>query len=319
MNVSTDSTASQLVVTNDKGIGSFGFQSTISKGPGTTAAKGWNTYDDTATLTEFDWPTALANLSASTAQVFANNDWNALPPAVAVRHAHVKPVAIPKLLGEPSTIRHIFLIVRENRTYDQVFGDMKRGNGDAADAQFGATITPNAHALAKRFGLFDNFYDPSTLSADGHNWIMQANANDYIEKEFGAFYRSYPSVGADALAYQPNGFLWTDAEAAGNTVEDFGEFEGYQNLPYSGAPTWSQWYRDSRIMQGKAAGPMPVPENKYLSLGRCPLTQQDRESPVPGIQPQHSGSVSSGRVASKLQEGKKDGQAAQSRPHDAAR
>src|ERR1019366_3719633 len=124
--------------------------------------------------------------------------------------------------------------------------------------------------------------DPSTLSADGHNWIMQANANDYIEKEFGAFYRSYPSVGADALAYQPDGFLWTDAEAAGKTVQDFGEFEGYQNLPYYGAPTWSQWYRDSLIMEGKASGPMPVPENKYLSSGDVPSINsiEDPQFPV---------------------------------------
>ena len=94
---------------------------------------------------------------------------------------------MPEVLGQPSTIKHVFLIIRENRTYDQVFGDVKKGNGDAADTQFGAKVTPNAHALANRFGLFDNYYDPSTLSADGHNWILQAGANDYIEKEFGAF------------------------------------------------------------------------------------------------------------------------------------
>ena len=282
VDVSTDSTAGQLVVTNDKGIGSFGFQSTISKGPGTNPAHGYNTYDDTGTLTEFDWPTALSHLATYTAQVYTNNDWNGLPPARPVKHSKAKPVPIPAKLGQPSTIKHVFLIVRENRTYDQVFGDMSAGNGDAADAQFGATVTPNAHALATRFGLFDNFYDPSTLSADGHNWIMQANANDYIEKEFGAFYRSYPSVGADALAYQPDGFLWTDAEAAGKTVQDFGEFEGYQNLPYYGAPTWSQWYRDSLIMEGKASGPMPVPENKYLSSGDVPSINsiEDPQFPV---------------------------------------
>ncbi|HZT97958.1 MAG TPA: bifunctional YncE family protein/alkaline phosphatase family protein, partial [Chloroflexota bacterium] len=270
VNASKDATAGQIVVTNDKGIGSFGYQSTISKGPGTNKATGWNTYDDTASLTEFSWSSALANLAASTKQVWTNNGWHSLGATTPITYCRCKAVPLPTVLGAPSTIKHIFLIVRENRTYDQLFGDMKTGNGDAADVQFGANVTPNAHALATRFGLFDNFYDPATLSADGHNWIMQANSNDYIEKEFGAFYRSYPSVGADALAYQPSGFLWTDAQSVGKRAEDFGEYEGYQNLPVSGAPTWSQWYKDSLILQGKASGALPVPENKYLSNGDVP-------------------------------------------------
>ncbi len=92
---------------------------------------------------------------------------------------------------------------------------MRKGNGDATLTQFGASVTPNHHALANTFGLFDNFYDEGTLSADGHNWLMQADANDYVEKEFGAFYRSYPAQGGDALAYQRDGFLWNAVQAAG--------------------------------------------------------------------------------------------------------
>ena len=91
-------------------------------------------------------------------------------------------------------------------------------------------MTPNLHALAKRFGDLDNFYDEGTLSADGHNWLVQAEANDYNEKEFGAFYRSYPSQGGDALAYQRDGFLWNAAEKAGESVQEFGE---YAYNPYS--------------------------------------------------------------------------------------
>lgn len=263
--VSMDSTANQLVITNDKGIGAWGPESTIKKGPDTNPATGHNTYDDTGSLTQVDWPTALSNLSAYTNEVFTDNGWDNLGPATPVHNSHVNAVAIPKVLGEPSTIKHVFLIDRENRTYDQDFGDVKRGNGDAADAQFGYNVTPNGHALAKRFGLFDNFYDPSTLSADGHNWLLQADANDYLEKEFGAFYRSYPALGADALAYQPSGFIWNDALNAGKSVADFGEYVNFQNLPLRGYPTWSQWYQDSLIMQHKASGPMPVPEDKYTN------------------------------------------------------
>ena len=263
--LATDATAGQIVVTNDKGIGARGTQSTISKGPDTTPATGYNTYDDTGSLTEFAWSDALAGLGAYTHDVALDNGWENLGPTTAVRHSTVAPVAVPLVLGQPSTIQHVFLIDRENRTYDQVFGDVSKGNGDPSLAQFGATDTPNAHALASRFGLFDNFYDPSTLSADGHNWLLQANANDYLEKEFGAFWRSYPALGADALAYQSDGFLWNAAEAAGKTVQDFGEYANFQNLPLTGYPTWSQWYKDAQILEHKATGPLPIPEAKYTS------------------------------------------------------
>ena len=264
--LSADATPGQIVVTNDKGIGARGAQSTISKGPDTKPATGYNTYDDTGSLTEFDWSAALDELGTYTHDVSVDNGWENLGPTTRVSSAGVAPVAIPLKLGQRSTIQHVFLIDRENRTYDQVFGDEgTRGNGDPAFAQFGATYTPNAHALAARFGLFDNFYDPATLSADGHNWLLQANANDYLEKEFGAFWRSYPALGADALAYQSDGFLWNAAEAAGATVQDFGEYENFQNLPLTGYPTWSDWYRDSQVLEHKASGPLPVPETKYTS------------------------------------------------------
>jgi YVTN family beta-propeller protein len=262
---SKDATPGQLVITNDKGIGAWGPESTISKGPGTKPATGHNTFDDTGTITKLSWSSALSHLASYTSQVFVNNGWNNLPPASPVRISHGRPVPVPLKLGLPSTIKHVFLIDRENRTYDQVFGDVKAGMGNPSDTQFGATVTPNAHALAKRFGLFDNFYDPSTLSADGHNWLLQANANDYIEKQFGSFYRSYPALGADALAYQPSGFIWNAAKAAGRSVQDFGEYENFQNLPLTGYPTWRQWYQDSLILEGKAHGPLPIPVDKYTS------------------------------------------------------
>ena len=106
----------------------------------------------------------------------------------------------------------------------------------------------------------DNFYDEGTLSADGHNWIVQAEANDYVEKEFGAFYRSYPSQGGDALAYQRDGFLWNAAQRAGVNVQNFGE---YIHNPYSlpaGAPDWDKWYHESLWLEGKQSGPAPINE-----------------------------------------------------------
>ncbi len=276
VNVANDTALGKIVVTNDKGIGALGPESTINKGPDTapapSAVTGHNTYDDTASITEFTMPTQ-AQLGPYTDQVFTDNGWDHLLASRPLHDCTAKPMAIPERLGCPSPIKHVFLIVRENRTYDQVFGDIGKGNSDAALAQFGATITPNAHALANDFGLFDNFYDEGTLSADGHNWLVQADANDYIEKEFGAFYRSYPAQGGDALAYQRDGFIWNSAEAAGKTVKAFGEYNNFVREP-APVPSWSEFYADSQIMEGKAGGPLPVPPSQVGGYADIPSLNQ---------------------------------------------
>ena len=206
---------------------------------------------------------------------------------------------IPKHLGGHSPIKHIVVIIKENRSYDQVLGDLAEGNGDPADAQFGEEITPDAHALAMRFGDLDNFYDEGTLSADGHNWIVQAEANDYVEKEFGAFYRSYPSQGGDALAYQRDGFLWNAAEKAGVSVQNFGEyiFNPY-NLP-SDSPDWDQLVRGVPVARGRSSGnradqrPVPV----HTGAVRHPVAAGDLGSVLPELPADDSGSVPGRPVA----------------------
>ncbi len=279
-----DPTIGKIVVTNDKGIGSRGPESTIDKGPDTSPAPesvtGHNTYDDTGSITEFKMPT-MAQLSTYTHRVFVDNDWEHLLATTPITKTDVAPVAIPAQLGQPSTIKHVFLIVRENRTYDQDLGDIGKGDSDPQLAQFGEEITPNGHSLADTFGLFDNFYDEGTLSADGHNWLVQADANDYIEKEFGAFYRSYPAQGGDALAYQRDGFLWNAAEKAGDTVKDFGEYNNFINQPYP-TPSWSEYYQDSQIMEGQAKGQMPVAPSSVYSYADIPSLNaiDDHEYPV---------------------------------------
>ena len=248
--------SNKIVVTNDKGIGARGPESTINKGVDTSAATGYNTYDDTGSVTTFQMPHD-GQVRQDTQMVFTDNDWDQIKPINQGDYDTV-PDVIPAHLGGYSPIKHIVVIVKENRTYDQVLGDLGEGNGDPADAQFGAQVTPNAHALALRFGDLDNFYDEGTLSADGHNWIVQAEANDYVEKEFGAFYRSYPSQAGDALAYQRDGFLWNAAEKAGLTVQNFGE---YIHNPYTlpaGSPVWDQWYAESQWLEDGHKGPEPI-------------------------------------------------------------
>ncbi|MGH2910713.1 MAG: alkaline phosphatase family protein, partial [Solirubrobacteraceae bacterium] len=273
--------AGTVVVTNDKGIGARGPESTIDKGPYTKPATGHNTYDDTGSVTLFTLPTVSSQLADDTKQVFTDNAWNQIRPIDQGVYDTV-PSVIPKTLGGYSPIKHVVVIVKENRSYDQVLGDLGVGNGDPSLAQFGANVTPNQHALASRFGDLDNFYDEGTVSADGHNWLTQAEANDYVEREFGAFYRSYPSQGGDALAYQRDGFLWNAAQKAGRSVQDFGE---YAYNPYGQPPpSWDQWYKDSQILEGKQKGTLPVPTCKYKTSSDIPSLNKILDPCFPNFQ-----------------------------------
>ncbi len=120
-------------------------------------------------------------------------------------------------------IRHVFLIVKENRTYDQVFGDMGKGNGDPKLAIYGREVTPNHHALAARYVLLDNFHTGGAISFDGHHWLMQGFVSDYVERAFAASPRGYAWNMADALTVSPAGFFWQGA-ARPVDVGIYGEF-----------------------------------------------------------------------------------------------
>ncbi|HYM12061.1 MAG TPA: bifunctional YncE family protein/alkaline phosphatase family protein [Bryobacterales bacterium] len=126
----------------------------------------------------------------------------------------------------PSEIKHALYIVKENRTYDQVLGDLKEGNGDPSLVLFGEQITPNHHKLAREFVLLDNFYVNADVSADGHNWTMAAIANDYVEKMWPSRYghrrKIYDFEGGEPAAFPPAGYLWTNALSAGLTLRNYG-------------------------------------------------------------------------------------------------
>jgi len=168
-----------------------------------------------------------AELAAYTASVAQNNrltlrgDSGAVSPLTARRNA--RPRAVPERPGETSLINHVVFIIRENRTYDQVFGDMTKGASDSSLVQYGRAVTPNAHTLAERYVLLDHFFASGGNSADGHNWITQANETEY---PMWPLYtgRSYPSEADDPLAYSSSGFLWDAARAKGKTVQVFGEY-----------------------------------------------------------------------------------------------
>ncbi|MCI0334839.1 MAG: beta-propeller fold lactonase family protein [Planctomycetes bacterium] len=138
------------------------------------------------------------------------------------------PRPVPERIGEPSLIRHVVYIIKENRTYDQVFGDIEAGNGDASLCIFGEQVTPNHHKIAREFVLLDNSYCAGILSADGHQWSTSAFTTDYMEKSFAGFARSYPDGFGiddnDALAYSPAGFIWDNALKHNKTLRNYGEF-----------------------------------------------------------------------------------------------
>lgn len=136
---------------------------------------------------------------------------------------NVAPVPVPARLGEPSVFKHVVYIIKENKTYDQVYGDMPTGRGDSSLCIFGKKITPNMHALAMQFGWMDNYYASGKSSAEGHQWTDAGMVSDYVEKNVRAWFRSYPHRQADALVYNKNGFIWNQAMDHGKTVRIYGE------------------------------------------------------------------------------------------------
>lgn len=135
---------------------------------------------------------------------------------------------IPREVGAKSPIKYVFYVIKENRTYDQVLGDMAKGNGDSSLCLFPEKVTPNQHALAEHFVLMDNFYVNAEVSADGHNWTMAAYANDFVEKTWPTSYGgrggSYDYEGSREIAYPKDGFIWDYCQRAGVTYRSYGEF-----------------------------------------------------------------------------------------------
>jgi YVTN family beta-propeller protein len=170
-----------------------------------------------------------AELAAFTAAVATNNRLtlasSAVSPVLLAPRANAPPRAVPERHGERSLVDHVVFIVKENRTYDQVFGDIKKGNGDPSLTIYPDSVTPNHHRLAEDFVLLDNFYATGGNSGDGHQWVTQANETDYAMWP-GYAGRSYPFDGADPIAPASGGFLWDAALEKGKTVTVFGEYAG---------------------------------------------------------------------------------------------
>lgn len=235
---------SKIFVTNGKGFSSKanpkGPNPNLSKvpqqvGPNAQAYTGREQYIGglfKGTLSIIDTP-APQMLSAYSRVVYANT------PYTKTKELHAEGEAgnpVPMKVGEKSPIKYVFYIIKENRTYDQVLGDMKEGNGDASLCLFPEKVTPNQHAIAREFVLLDNFYVDAEVSADGHNWSSAAYANDYVEKNWVTSYGgrggTYDYEGQKEIAHPRDGFIWDHALRAGLTFRSYGWFadEGKANI-----------------------------------------------------------------------------------------
>ncbi len=215
-----DSNRGSLYVANIKGIG----HGRPRKGNGRAE---FNSYQYYGSISVMKKPGRSA-LTSLTQVVTRNYREPALQAARLPARSDQPPRPVPERTGEPSVFKHVVYVIKENRTYDQVFGDIPEGNGDPGLCIFPERITPNQHKMVRDFVLLDNTYCSGILSADGHQWADTAFATDYMEKSFAGFPRSYPDGmedhDVDALAYAPSGFIWDNVLAHGKTVRSYGEF-----------------------------------------------------------------------------------------------
>ena len=227
----------RLYVANIKGIGSR------SKRPD---QKGWNSHWHRGTIDRVDLPDD-AELARLTARVLRD----ARIPQVLRSQERASDAAdavpVPEYAGQPSVFEHVVYVIKENRTYDQIFGDLPAGNRDPELCIYGREVTPNHHALAEEFVLLDNYYCAGVLSADGHSWCTEGNVTPYLERSFGGFSRSY-TFGDDPLTYSSSGFIWDHVLAHGLSFRNYGEFDYAHTDPKS---DYTAVYKDFIEKTGK--------------------------------------------------------------------
>jgi len=232
----------------------------------TLAGKPGNSHDFQGTVSVVDLNTDLA---AATSLVARNNRWDAN-------------LARSPLKVYNGAIKHVLYIIKENRTYDEVFGDLPQGNGDPKLCSLGERVMPNHRKLAREFTLFDNGYVSGTNSADGHAWSTQSLANDYLEHFYVGYSRTYPCEGEDPMAISSGGAIWDAALRKGKTLRVYGEFcdetkAGFQPEPKDWFELWED--RKNGTHRFKMTAETTVPSLKpYINkeVHYWPLIQSDQ-------------------------------------------
>ena len=199
---------------------------------------------------------------------------------------------IPRRVGEPSPIKHVFYVIRENRTYDQILGDLDRGNGDPTLTLFGEEVTPNAHAIAREFVTFDNFYVDAEVSYDGHAFSTGAYATDFIEKIWPTNYGSrggvYLSEGGGTnrnpygnITAPLHGYLWDACHRAKKTVRSYGEFT--HRDPATGATVASVPGLVGHVHPSYQSWDLNIPDNKRIDVWLEEFKQFEENGQLPAL------------------------------------
>ncbi len=222
----------KLFVANVKGVGTRYLN----------AKKGYKSNDHLGSVSFIPVPSKNV-LEDYTVKAAANMRLPRIAQALKLEKVKEKIVPVPTKAGETSVFKHVLYIIKENKTYDQVFGDLKQGNGDNTLCQFGRKVTPNHHALAETFVLLDNIYCNGVLSADGHQWTDEGYVTDYLEKSFGGHIRSYPYRGDDPLAFSSSGFIWDKVLEKGLSFRNYGEFVD-PDITTPSNFSWTQMYEE---------------------------------------------------------------------------
>lgn len=253
-------TRGEILVVNNKGLGSRTLQR--------DAKKGWNSHDAQGTVRKVKWTDYVGKKAAWTAQAKKDALSEQTAELMATKpRPGVKAVAVPERTGEPSLIKHVVYVIKENRTYDQVFGDIGRGDSDPSLCVFGRQVTPNQHKLADEFVLLDNYYCNGVLSADGHSYATEGNLTPYLNRAFGGFTRSY-TFGDDPITYSSSGFVWDALIDKGLWFRNYGEFhytEPAEKL--SGKEIWDRYVAGKTIPWTHKVGVARVLRN---SNSDCP-------------------------------------------------
>ena len=212
-----------LYVTNLEAKGSGVLSETTEyKNAPDEPAKAYTIHEELASLSIIPVPSS-ETLNQFTEKVKMMNLFNRTAVMNGVPRINIAPKPLPERIGEPSLFKHVVYIIKENKTYDEVFGDIPKARGDKDLCIYGANVTPNQHKLVTDFVLLDNYYASGKSSAEGHQWTDAAMVSDYVEKNVRAWFRSYAHRQDDALVYNKNGFIWNNAMDHGKKVRIYGE------------------------------------------------------------------------------------------------
>ena len=249
--IAYDSAHRQLCVANLKGLGAL-----RSLKPGEPTKLSSKDFFGTVSLVPVPSGSKLITLTQT---ALNNMSYPMLAEARLPARPGQPPRPVPERVGEPSVFKHVIYVIKENRTYDQVLGDMPEGNGATNLCTFGEKYTPNQHKLAREFVLLDNTYCSGVQSADGHQWTDSAIANEYVERQLTAgFPRSYPGAkvaeAVDSLAWAASGFIWDNAIAHGKSFRNYGEWmiseAGWKDKGHTNRISWRDYWNESQTNTG---------------------------------------------------------------------